>query len=132
MNLNEKLDRTLRVDVVKVPSNQKEDEEQKEDGEQKEDKVQEEFSTGSMRVLSDAMKNNTQILIHCCKSKTLLGRVKAFDKHCNIVLEGVKEMQHPKTKNSKPVGVTKMREISKMFLRGDSQYSIDFTRPSLS
>jgi len=124
--------------VVKVPRNQKEDKEQKEDGEQKEDKVQEEFSTGSLKVLSDAMKNNTQILIHCCKNKSLLGRVKAFDRHCNMVLERVKEMrtEYPKTKkgddNSKPMGVTKMREISKMFLRGDFQYCIAATRPSLS
>ena len=57
-------------------------------------------------------------------NKKLLGRVKAFDRHCNMVLEGVKEMwtELPKTgkgkKNAKPVN--KDRFISKMFLRGDS------------
>ena len=32
-------------------------------------------------------------------NKKLLGRVKAFDRHCNMVLEGVKEMgtEIPKT-----------------------------------
>ena len=32
-------------------------------------------------------------------NKKLLGRVKAFDRHCNMVLEGVKEMwtELPKT-----------------------------------
>ena len=37
----------------------------------------------------DAFRNN----------KKLLGRVKAFDRHCNMVLEGVKEMwtELPKT-----------------------------------
>ena len=69
----------------------------------------------------------------------MLGRVKAFDRHCNMVLEGVKEMwtELPKTgkgadskichifiltspgkKKAKPVN--KDRFISKMFLRGDS------------
>jgi small nuclear ribonucleoprotein D2 len=31
-------------------------------------------------------------LINCRNNKKLLGRVKAFDRHCNMVLEGVKEM----------------------------------------
>ena len=33
-----------------------------------------------------------QVLINCRNNKKLLGRVKAFDRHCNMVLEGVKEM----------------------------------------
>jgi small nuclear ribonucleoprotein D2 len=54
----------------------------------------------------------------------LLGRVIAFDRHCNMILENVKEMwtEMPKTgkgkKRAKPVN--KDRFISKMFLRGDS------------
>lgn len=50
--------------------------------------------------------------------------VKFFCRHCNMVLENVKEMwtEVPKTgkgkKKSKPVN--KDRYISKMFLRGDS------------
>ncbi|KAJ3567358.1 hypothetical protein NP233_g6416 [Leucocoprinus birnbaumii] len=50
----------------------------------------------------------------------LLARVKAFDRHSNMVLENVKEMwtEVPKGKNKKPVN--KDRFISKMFLRGDS------------
>ena len=41
------------------------------------------------RGTDDAFRNN----------KKLLGRVKAFDRHCNMVLEGVKEMwtELPKT-----------------------------------
>lgn len=85
---------------------------------------QEEFSTGPLSVLTQSVKNNTQILINCRNNKKLLGRVKAFDRHCNMVLENVKEMwvEVPKTgkgkKKSKPVN--KDRFISKMFLRGDS------------
>merc|ERR1712024_222434 len=92
--------------------------------EQREQKEQEEFQTGPLRVLTDSVKNNTQVLINCRNNKKLLGRVKAFDRHCNMVLENVKEMwtEIPRTgkgqKKSKPVN--KDRYISKMFLRGDS------------
>ena len=67
--------------------------------EERDAKEQEEFSTGPLRVLTDSVKNNTQVLINCRNNKKLLGRVKAFDRHCNMVLEGVKEMwtELPKT-----------------------------------
>ena len=83
--------------------------------EEREAKEQEEFTTGPLRVLTDSVKNNTQVLINCRfviyenllllipfflrNNKKLLGRVKAFDRHCNMVLEGVKEMwtELPKT-----------------------------------
>nr|ABO26663.1 small nuclear ribonucleoprotein D2-like protein [Haliotis discus discus] len=85
---------------------------------------QEEFNTEPLSVLTQSVKNNTQVLINCRNNKKLLARVKAFDRHCNMVLENVKEMwtEVPKTgkgkKKSKPVN--KDRYISKMFLRGDS------------
>ena len=79
------------------------------------------FFTGPLRVLTDSVKNNTQVLINCRwkslylnwksmvlheilrNNKKLLGRVKAFDRHCNMVLEGVKEMwtELPKTGKGK-------------------------------
>jgi small nuclear ribonucleoprotein D2 len=31
-------------------------------------------------VLTDSVKNNTQVLINCRNNKKLLGRVKAFDR----------------------------------------------------
>jgi small nuclear ribonucleoprotein D2 len=85
---------------------------------------EEEFSTGPLSVLMQSVKSNTQILINCRNNKKLLGRVKAFDRHCNMVLENVKEMwtEVPKkgkgVKKAKPIN--KDRFISKMFLRGDS------------
>lgn len=85
---------------------------------------EEEFNTGPLSVLTQSVKNNTQVLINCRNNKKLLGRVKAFDRHCNMVLENVKEMwtEVPRTgkgkKKAKPVN--KDRFISKMFLRGDS------------
>ena len=33
-----------------------------------------------------------QVLINCRNNRKLLGRVKAFDRHCNMVMENVKEM----------------------------------------
>jgi len=85
---------------------------------------EERFRTGPLSVLTESVKNNTQVLINVRNNKKLLGRVKAFDRHCNMVLENVKEMwtEVPKTgkgkKKAKPVN--KERFISKMFLRGDS------------
>ncbi|ORX60127.1 small nuclear ribonucleo protein D2-like protein [Piromyces finnis] len=85
---------------------------------------EEEFNSGPLSVLSQSVKNNTQILISCRNNKKLLARVKAFDRHMNMVLENVKEMwtETPKTgkgqKKAKPVN--KDRFIPKMFLRGDS------------
>ena len=50
--------------------------------------------------------------------------MKAFDRHCNMVLEGVREMwmEYPKggAAGSKAKAIPKERLIPKMFLRGDS------------
>ncbi|XP_077267445.1 small ribonucleoprotein particle protein SmD2 [Temnothorax americanus] len=86
---------------------------------------EEEFNTGPLSVLTQSVKNNTQVLINCRNNKKLLGRVKAFDRlYCNMVLENVKETwtELPGTgkgkKKAKPVN--KDRFILKMFLRGNS------------
>ncbi|KAL4419435.1 hypothetical protein ABPG77_006362 [Micractinium sp. CCAP 211/92] len=82
------------------------------------------FRTGPLSVLTMSVKSNSQVLINCRNNRKLLGRVKAFDRHCNMVLENVKEFwtEIPKrgkgAKAAKPVN--KDRFISKMFLRGDS------------
>lgn len=84
----------------------------------------EEFQTGPLSVLTESVKNNTQVLINCRNNRKLLARVKAFDRHCNMVLEDVKEMwtESPKTGKGKKKqqAVNRDRFISKMFLRGDS------------
>lgn len=84
-------------------------------------KMQEyEINNGPLSVLQTAVKNHSQILIALRNGRKLLARCKAFDRHCNLVLENVKEMwtEQPKGKNRKPVN--KDRFISKLFLRGDS------------
>ena len=81
------------------------------------------------------------MLINCRNNRKLLGRIKAFDRHCNMVLENVKEMwteargghslvaarrltraQVPRTGKGqkKAAPVHKDRFITKLFLRGDS------------
>ncbi|KAL5640967.1 hypothetical protein ACGC1H_001444 [Rhizoctonia solani] len=79
-----------------------------------------EISQGPLSVLQQSVRNHTQVLISLRNNKKLLARVKAFDRHSNMVLENVKEMwtENQKGKNGK--AVNKDRFISKMFLRGDS------------
>ncbi|CAF1162739.1 unnamed protein product [Adineta ricciae] len=96
---------------------------------------EEEFRTGPLSLLTEAVKNNNQVLIACRNNRKLLARVKAFDRHCNMVLEDVKELwqETPKSSKAKAAAaaagdgkgsvlkpVNKERYISKMFLRGDS------------
>ena len=71
--------------------------------EEREAKEQEELSTGLLRVLTNSVRDGTQILIDCSNNKKLLGRVKAFDRHYNMVLEEVTEMwtEQPKTGRSR-------------------------------
>ncbi|KYQ96887.1 LSM domain-containing protein [Tieghemostelium lacteum] len=83
-----------------------------------------ELEKGPLSILSESVNTNTQVLINVRNNKKLLARVRAFDRHFNMVLENVKEMwtEVPKTgkgkKKAKPIN--KDRFISKMFLRGDS------------
>mmetsp|Transcript_19338 Transcript_19338/g.23090 ORF Transcript_19338/g.23090 Transcript_19338/m.23090 type:complete len:104 (-) Transcript_19338:474-785(-) len=82
------------------------------------------FDTGPLSLLTQSVKSNTQVLINCRNNRKLLGRVKAFDRHCNMVLENVKEMWTEVAKTGKGQNkarpMNKDRFISKMFLRGDS------------
>lgn len=77
---------------------------------------------GPMMILDDAVKGGTQILISCRNNRRLLGRVRAYDRHCNMVLEDITEMWVEFPKKGK--AVNKDRYISKLFLRGDSVITI--------
>jgi small nuclear ribonucleoprotein D2 len=84
---------------------------------------QHEFTSGPLSILQTAVRSHTQVLISLRSNRKLLARVKAFDRHCNMVLENVKEMwtETPRLasgKKGRPVN--KDRFISKLFLRGDS------------
>lgn len=82
------------------------------------------FREGPLSILLEVMKSNQLVLVSVRNNRKLLGRVKAFDRHCNLVMENVKEMwvEAPKKGRGKAKarGVPKERFISKLFLRGDS------------
>ena len=82
-----------------------------------------EFSSGPLSVLHTAVQNHDQVLISLRNNRKLLARIKAFDRHSNMVLINVKEMwtETPRLANGKKgKPINKDRFISKMFLRGDN------------
>lgn len=81
------------------------------------------FHEGPLALLTKAVKSNCQCLINCRNNRKLLGRVKAFDRHMNMVLESVQEMwtEMPKKgKGARARPQNRERYIPKLFLRGDS------------
>ncbi|GBG27142.1 Small nuclear ribonucleoprotein Sm D2 [Hondaea fermentalgiana] len=80
-------------------------------------------TSGPLSVLMHSVKSGTQVLISLRNNHKLLARVKAFDRHCNMVLEDVLEMWTEAPKQGKGAArakaVEKDRKISKLFLRGD-------------
>ena len=85
-----------------------------------------EIASGPFAALSTAMKTRSQVLISCRNNKKLLARVKAYDRHFNMVLEEVREIWTDSSSRSKKKAgkktspLNKERFINKMFLRGDS------------
>ncbi|SCU85605.1 LANO_0C04764g1_1 [Lachancea nothofagi CBS 11611] len=76
-----------------------------------------EFKHGPMSLINDAMISKIPVIISLRNNHKIIARVKAFDRHCNMVLENVKELWTEK-QNKKTVN--RERFISKLFLRGDS------------
>ena len=83
---------------------------------------EETFNEGPLSLLKDAVKTNSQILVYCRNNRKLLGRIRAFDRHMNIILEAVCEIwsEMIKGKNKQHKLRNRERFISKLFLRGDS------------
>ncbi|OAO16696.1 small nuclear ribonucleoprotein D2 [Blastocystis sp. ATCC 50177/Nand II] len=76
---------------------------------------EEEFAKGPLSILYQAVKNNTKVLINVRNNHKLLCHVKAFDRHCNmLVLENVKEFWTEVPKSGKG------KKKARLFLRGDS------------
>jgi small nuclear ribonucleoprotein D2 len=87
--------------------------------EQKKEVIPEEtFHEGPLSLLKDAVKKNSQVMIYCRNNRKILTRIRAFDRHLNMVLENVCEIWTEKGKKNQHKN--KERYISKMFLRGDS------------
>lgn len=81
-----------------------------------------EIAVGPLSLLKRAVETETQVLINVRNNKKLLANVKAFDRHCNMVLQDVTEIwvEYSRGAGGKGAKVEKTRVISKMFLRGDS------------
>lgn len=77
------------------------------------------FDIGPLSLLTSCVRDNTQVLISCRNNRKLLGRVRAFDRHCNLVMESVREMW-PETTKKGNTPINKDRYIPKLFVRGDS------------
>ena len=90
--------------------------------EKKEVAPEETFHEGPLSVLKEAVKKNSQILIYCRNNRKILAKIRAFDRHMNMVLETVCEIwtEMSKGKGKKVLPKNRERFISKMFLRGDS------------
>lgn len=87
-----------------------------------EKKEEELFNKGPLSVLTSSVKSNNQVLINLRNNRKLLGRVKAFDRHCNMIMEDVTEMWSEIVKGGGggKRAINRDRYHSKMFLRGDS------------
>lgn len=78
---------------------------------------------GPLSILTECVKTNTQILVNCRNNRKILGRVKAFDRHCNLLLTDAREIWTESVKTGKKGSakyINKDRFISKLFVRGDS------------
>ncbi|KAM9900965.1 hypothetical protein OXX79_004815 [Metschnikowia pulcherrima] len=82
-----------------------------------------EFKHGPMSLIQNSMNEGSPVMIYCRNNHKLLAKVKAFDRHCNLILEDVKELWTETLRNSKGKVIkstSKERFIAKLFLRGDS------------
>ena len=96
--------------------------EEEQDINNKEKEEEKMINEGPLSLLKEAVRTNSQILIYCRNNRKLLGRIRAFDRHMNLILEAVCEIwsEMMKGKNKQHKLRNKERFIPKMFLRGDS------------
>jgi len=76
--------------------------------------------SGPLSILMFSVKNNAPVLVSLRNNHKLMGRVKAFDRHCNLVMEGVTEFWTEPAPKKGGEPVNRNRKIGKLFVRGDS------------
>ena len=55
--------------------------------------IQEEtFDEGPLALLKESVKKKSQIVVYCRNNRKLLGQLRAFDRHMNMILENVFEI----------------------------------------
>lgn len=82
-----------------------------------------EISQGPLSVLQQAVRNHTQVLISLRNNKKLLARVKAFDRHSNMVRVSRTSMDHISLIAAKQVleNVKEVRSLNPIQNRTPSQ-----------
>jgi small nuclear ribonucleoprotein D2 len=68
--------------------------------------------------LSESIVNNRPVVVFIRNNKKLLGYIRAFDRHMNLVLENTKELWT--TLNSQKKQIYHEKFLPKLVLRGDS------------
>ena len=89
---------------------------------------QDEFECGPMRLLTESCRARTPVLVLLRNDHRLLGYVRAFDRHCNMVMQECREIWREGAGRKKRTGkgrkraegVDRERFVSKLFVRGDS------------
>lgn len=71
-----------------------------------------------MCLLSTIISDNKLAIIFLRNNKKIIAKIKAFDKHFNLVLENIREIWNENNKKGKLT--FRERHIGKMILRGDS------------
>ena len=83
--------------------------------------AEEKYKDGPFSLLYNAVHTpGTHVLILCRNQKRIFAQVRAFDRHFNMVLENAREISTEKDAQ----GNNKMRNLNKLFLRGDSVISV--------
>merc|ERR1712193_309064 len=78
------------------------------------------LKNGPLSLLVTLVQSCSQVLISCKNNRKILGRIKAFDRHLNMILENVKEIwTEDKTSDENKIVKLHERFFSKLFLRGD-------------
>ncbi|KAK2959339.1 putative Small nuclear ribonucleoprotein Sm D2 [Blattamonas nauphoetae] len=82
------------------------------------------FSKGPFSLLFESVNQHTQILVTCRNNRKILGRLKAFDRHMNLIMESATEFWTENPKKGKGLkkakAGTQKRLLPKLFVRGDS------------
>lgn len=83
--------------------------------------AEEKFKTGPFSLLYQAVHTpTTRVLILMRNQKRIVAKIRAFDRHFNMLLQDCQEISGETDASGHP----KMRHIPKMFLRGDTVISV--------
>ncbi|SGZ39245.1 related to small nuclear ribonucleoprotein chain D2 [Hanseniaspora guilliermondii] len=74
---------------------------------------------GPLKLLCEAVEENRNVIISLRNNHKMYAKVKAFDKHCNMLIYDIKELWTEKNWKDK-THKSQERYIAQSFLRGDN------------